>query len=248
MAFVPLIILFCFGAIIASFTTVLTERIYTGQNYWTGRSRCNSCARVLGVIDLIPILSWLSFRGRCRTCRSKIPGLYTIGEAALGTVFAAGGYMFGFTPVLAVFLVFSVVLFFTVIYDLRHLIVPIGSSVALIVLALAFTGMRYGVMLSLPIGLVAAIIALGFFLLYALSRGRAMGLGDTPVAFACALVAGNQAFPGLLYSFWIGALIGIAILVLRRGGPKMGIEVPFVPFLAVGFLLALFTPWNPLIW
>ena len=41
--------------------------------------------------------------------------------------------------------------------------------------------------------------------------------------------------------------MGVLILVLRRGGPRMGIEVPFVPFLAIGYLLAFFTQWNPLL-
>jgi prepilin signal peptidase PulO-like enzyme (type II secretory pathway) len=59
------------------------------------------------------------------------------------------------------------------------------------------------------------------------------------------LLVGSQAFVGLVFSFWVGAVIGIGILVLRRGGPTMGIEVPFVPFLAVGYLLAFFTQWNP---
>jgi prepilin signal peptidase PulO-like enzyme (type II secretory pathway) len=73
-----------------------------------------------------------------------------------------------------------------------------------------------------------------------------MGLGDTPVAFALSLLAGREAIAGVMFSFWIGAVIGILILVFRRGGPKMGIEVPFVPILAAGFLLALFSQWNPL--
>jgi prepilin signal peptidase PulO-like enzyme (type II secretory pathway) len=74
-----------------------------------------------------------------------------------------------------------------------------------------------------------------------------MGLGDAPVALALALLAGpGLALAGLLFSFWIGALVGIAILVSRPKGHRMGIEVPFVPFLAAGYLLAFFTRWNPL--
>jgi prepilin signal peptidase PulO-like enzyme (type II secretory pathway) len=73
-----------------------------------------------------------------------------------------------------------------------------------------------------------------------------MGLGDAPVAFSLALLVGSAyAFAGLIFSFWIGALFGIGLLLARRGGPTMGIEVPFVPFLAAGFLLAYFTQWNP---
>jgi prepilin signal peptidase PulO-like enzyme (type II secretory pathway) len=94
--------------------------------------------------------------------------------------------------------------------------------------------------------MIAGAIALFFFLLHVLSSGRAMGLGDAPVALALSLMAGTQAIAGLLFSFWIGALYGIFVLSTRRGGPRMGIEVPFVPFLALGFLLALFTAWNPL--
>jgi prepilin signal peptidase PulO-like enzyme (type II secretory pathway) len=74
-----------------------------------------------------------------------------------------------------------------------------------------------------------------------------MGLGDAPVALALSLVAGTNAFSGLLFSFWIGAVIGIGILALYPRGHRMGIEVPFVPFLAAGYLLAFFTQWNPLL-
>ena len=95
--------------------------------------------------------------------------------------------------------------------------------------------------------MVAGVISLGFFLLYAFSRGRAMGLGDAPVSFALALLVGaSLAIPGLLFSFWIGAIVGIAILATTPKGHRMGIEVPFVPFLAAGYLLAFFTQWNPL--
>jgi prepilin signal peptidase PulO-like enzyme (type II secretory pathway) len=82
--------------------------------------------------------------------------------------------------------------------------------------------------------------------MYALSRGRWMGLGDAPIAFSLSLLAGSHAIAGLLYSFWIGGAIGVFILVLAKRGHRMGIEVPFVPFLAAGYLLALFTQWNPL--
>jgi prepilin signal peptidase PulO-like enzyme (type II secretory pathway) len=92
----------------------------------------------------------------------------------------------------------------------------------------------------------AGMIGLAFLLLHLLSGGRAMGLGDAPVALSLSLLCAPYAFSGVLFSFWIGAIIGIAILVMRRGGPRMGIEVPFVPFLAAGYLLAYFIQWNPL--
>jgi leader peptidase (prepilin peptidase) / N-methyltransferase len=94
---------------------------------------------------------------------------------------------------------------------------------------------------------VAGSAAIVFLLFYLLSGGRAMGLGDTPVALGLSLLVGPEAvLPGVLFSFWIGALYGIMVLVTTKPGHRMGMEVPFVPFLALGFLLAYFTGWNPL--
>ena len=72
-----------------------------------------------------------------------------------------------------------------------------------------------------------------------------MGLADAPLVFGLALLVGPAALPGFIFSFWIGALLGIIILARRPRGSRMGVEVPFAPFLAAGFLIAYFTQWNP---
>ena len=72
-----------------------------------------------------------------------------------------------------------------------------------------------------------------------------MGLADAPFAFALALLAGEAALTGFVFSFWIGAIIGIIILVNAPRGHRIGIEVPFAPYLAAGFFLAYFTGWDP---
>jgi leader peptidase (prepilin peptidase)/N-methyltransferase len=247
---------FCLlGAVLASFVCVIAERIYTGQSWLQGRSRCNSCRKQLRVFDLVPVFSLLLSRGKCRGCHARIPLLYSFFEAALGAAFGLSYLTLGLTIQLGVFLCALLVLFFIVVYDLRHTLVPWGASGLLILLGGLFAMLETlsgpNLQASEPqmLGatvLAAAAIALFFFLLYALSRGKWMGLGDTPVAFALSLLVGSAAIPGLLFSFWIGAVIGIVVLVMRRGGPTMGIEIPFVPFLALGYLLAFFTQWNPL--
>jgi leader peptidase (prepilin peptidase)/N-methyltransferase len=238
---------FIFGAVLASLLCVISERIYTGQSWLRGRSRCNSFRKQLTVLDLVPIFSLLLSRGRCRGCSARIPLAYSLLEAALGVLFAVSYITLGLSIQLALFLCALVVLFFIVVYDLRHTLVPWESSLSLIALSMLFAWFRAPNVHSLEVTLiVAGCIGLFFFLLYALSSGRWMGLGDTPVAFALSLLVGSAAIPGLLFSFWIGAAIGILILVVRRGGPTMGIEVPFVPFLALGYMLAFFTQWNPL--
>lgn len=241
--------LFALGAVLASFLAVIAERVYTGESWIRGRSRCNSCTEHLRAHELIPVLSWMSTLGRCRTCGSRVPVWYAVGEATLGTVFVFGYLSLGFSVALPVFLLIACVLTFIVLYDLRHTVVPAFASNSLIAL-----GVLYAVLAtpSLPaLGytfLVSGCIGLFFFLAYALSGGRAMGLGDAPVALALSLVVGGSlALPGFLFSFWIGGIVGIAILVSRPKGRRMGIEVPFVPFLAAGYLLAFFTQWNPLL-
>jgi leader peptidase (prepilin peptidase)/N-methyltransferase len=247
MQLILAIFLFFLGAIFASFTGVVSERIYTGQSWFKGRSRCNSCRRTLGAPDLVPVLSWLFYRGRCRTCKARVPVQYALFEAILGLLFVLSYITFGLTLQLALFLLVLVLLTFIVYYDLRHTIVPWGSSLLLMALSIVFILLRVSDLRSLKwIFLTAVLVGLAFFCLYFFSKGRAMGLGDAPVAFSLSVLVGSAAVPGLLFSFWIGAVIGILILVLRRGGPKMGIEVPFVPFLALGYLLAFFTQWNPL--
>lgn len=235
------------GAVAGSFAGVVSERLNTGQSFLVGRSRCNSCARELGPPDLVPVLSWLMSRGRCRTCGARVPGAYAVLELALAALFALSYAKLGLSGALASFLLALFTLAAAVAYDLRHTIVPPGLSGVILFAALAYALLAEPGLAAFGLVLAGAgAIGLGFLLLHALSGGRAMGLGDAPIAFSLSLIVGGNMLSGLLFSFWIGALYGIAVLFMRRGGPRMGIEVPFVPFLALGFLLAYFTGWNPL--
>lgn len=234
------------GAILASFVGVIAERVNTGQSWMRGRSRCNSCAQDLTGKDLVPVLSYLVSRGRCFACRARIPVAYVALELLLALVFGLAYAALGLTPALPVFLLSVLVLAFIVVYDLRHTIVPTSASLTLVSLSFLFALMEAETIVSFGLALfIAGLIGSMFFLLFFFSRGRAMGLGDAPVALALSLLIAPYAFGGLLLSFWIGAVYGIAVLVLRRGGPRMGIEVPFVPFLALGYLIAYFAAWNP---
>lgn len=235
------------GAILGSFIGVVAERINTGQSWTNARSRCNSCSRPLTGRDLVPVLSWLIARGRCFTCGSRIPASYMVMEAVLASLFLFSYLLLGPTLHLAVLLLALSVLMFIVVYDLKHTVVPTIASNLLIALGAAMLLITSQTTEALAFGLVCAgAIGLMFFLLHVLSGGRAMGLGDAPVALALSLLCAPYAVGGLLLSFWIGGVVGVGILVLRQGGPRMGIEVPFVPFLALGYLSAYFFTWNPL--
>lgn len=239
-----MLIFFLLGAVLASFVGVVAERVDTGQSWLAGRSRCDVCATSLSARDLLPVISWIVAGGKCRSCGSRIPIQHVVAEAVLGVLFALAYLHLGLSLSLPVFLFVLTVLAFIVLYDLRHTLVPSGASALILIGSATFLFLQGGDPVFNII--VAVLIGLGFFSMWFFSGGRAMGLGDAPIAFALALLVGTQALPGLLFSFWSGALFGICVLVFRRGGPRMGIEVPFVPFLAFGFLLAYFTGWNPI--
>lgn len=242
------IFVFFLGSVLASFSGVVSERLGTGQSFVTGRSRCNACNRYLTGWDLFPVVSFVFQRGRCRMCSAKITYTYFLSEVVLGTVFVLEYLFFALTPVLPLVYLFTFLLMIVVLYDLRHTIVPFKLSLSLVVLGGVIAFIRTDSLTTFGVVCMeAGLIALFFYLLHVLSRGRWMGLGDTPIALSLSLFITTQAIAGLLFSFWAGALVGIVILVSTPASSRMGIEVPFVPFLAFGYLLALFSQWNPLL-
>ncbi len=224
---------------------VIAERMHTGESWTGGRSRCNSCAELLGPLDLIPLVSWLVSRGRCRSCGSRVPGEYLAAEALLGTLFVLAYLHTGLSAALPALLASLCLLLALVAYDLRHMIIPTALGVPLLISSLVYASLASLSAHTFGETLLGAGLTGGFFFAFhALSRGRAMGLGDAPLGASLALLAGPLAFSGLVYSFWIGGVIGAVILLRRAPGTRMGSEVPFAPFLAGGFLLALFTSWD----
>jgi leader peptidase (prepilin peptidase) / N-methyltransferase len=238
--------LFLLGAIIASFMGVVAERLYTGQSIVVGRSRCDACGKPLSASALIPLVSYIASGGRSRCCGVRLSYRAPMAEILLGLLFAASYFTFGLVPVLPFFLVSLSLLLGLVLYDLAHQILPPPLMVSFIAAA-ALTGfLRASSWATFSSSLAAALLIGGSLaLVHVLSRGRAMGFADAPLAFGLALLVGPPAFSGFVFSFWVGAVVGIILLLERPSGSRMGVEVPFAPFLAAGFLLAHFTQWNP---
>lgn len=241
------IIFFALGAIVASFLGVVTERLYTGDSWYSGRSHCDSCNISLTAYDLVPIISWGASLGHCRHCGSRVSIYSTIWEAILGTLFLLGYIQLGITWALVLLLIAFSFLVALVLYDMRHMVIPSVFSLPLALVSVAFAALVAPSVISFGFTfVVASIIGLSLAVLHFVSRGRAMGLADAPLAFSLALIAGPLAFSGFVYSFWIGAIVGILILIRAPKGHLMGIEVPFAPFLSAGFLLAFFSGWHVL--
>jgi leader peptidase (prepilin peptidase) / N-methyltransferase len=247
MEIIP-VALFTLGAIIASFIGVVSARLHTGQSFLSGRSKCDACNTPLHATTLVPIISYLALRARATCCGARISSRAPLTEALLGGLFVGAYFKLGLTLSLVAVLPALVLLLVLVLYDLAHQILPL-KPLALFLIASALAGFLQaptfefwytGVLTALLLGLSLALV-------HVVSRGRAIGLADAPFALALALLTAPSAFSGFIFSFWIGAVIGIGILLSRPAGSRMGIEVPFAPFLAAGFLLAYLTEWNPIL-
>lgn len=242
------VMFFAFGAIVASFVGVLVARLHTGQSFVVGRSRCDACGALLTPLALVPIVSYVAHGGRAHCCGARLSLISPASELLLGALFALSYSQLGFTTALPFMLLALALLMALVLYDLWHQILP-TPLLATFVLSSALTGFFLApspdeFYMSI---FVALLIGGSLALIHFLSRGRAMGFADAPFAFGLSLMVGPTAFSGFIFSFWIGAVIGIVILLKRPRGSRIGVEVPFAPFLVAGFLLAYFTQWNPFI-
>ena len=240
-----------FGAILGSFLNALSFRFNTGRNIFkamNGRSRCMHCNHALGVLDLVPVLSFVFLGGKCRYCRSKISWQYPVVElvAALlsGLLYLAHpeplAYMFS--------LIFWMILLFTVVYDIKHTIIPWSCSISLAVLALVylFSGCVFteSCQLSAFSFLAGPLLALPLFLTSLVSRGAWMGWGDSALELSLGWILGLSAgFTAFMLAFWSGAIIGLLLLVASRAGffrYTIRSEIPFAPFLVLGAALSYF--------
>ena len=242
------IALFIFGAIIASFVGVIVARLNTSQGFIAGRSRCDACNAPLASRELVPIVSYVISCGHARCCNARLSLCAPLAEFTLGGLFVLSYLKIGFTVALCGMLFSLSILLALVLYDLAHQILPLALLAPFVAVSAATSFLlAQSLAIFYNFLFIAFLIALFLALIHFLSHGRAMGLADTPFAFGLALLVGSSALAGFVFSFWIGAVIGIALLARRPQGFRMGIEVPFAPFLAAGFLLAYFTQWNPFI-
>lgn len=236
-----------FGAIIGSFLNVLILRHGTGRNV-RGRSSCAACGKTLTFVDLVPIVSWVMLRGKCRQCGSAISVQYPIVEMATAILFGLIGGMALPLPVTILACAIATVLLAIAVYDIRHTIIPDVWVVVYTLLAIcaAFVNGE-GPLTMLASAFVCAIPLFGMWFF---SGGRAMGLGDVKLALGMGVLLGP--WVGLFtvgFAFIIGSAFFLPLLAvshtrysLARGiRVTMKSEVPFGPFLVASFFIVWIT-------
>ena len=242
--------LLVFGLVSGSFLGMLTYRLPRSLNLG-GRSYCDHCKRKLSWRENLPLISYLVFK-KCR-CGKKIPSRYALIEAVTAGFFVLTGYAYsanlggglletfysrlGFMA-LPYLLVIVMVLITLAVVDIERQILPDS-----LIYILGFIFAVYFILFShnlLFLHLLWGYLSFLFFLtIYLVTKRRGMGFGDVKLSFVLGSFLGFPQFVIWLFgAFTLGAVAGLILLAVRRA--KLGLPIPFGPFLLVSFWLTVF--------
>jgi len=257
-----IILLIGFGLILGSFANAVIWRLHEQQSakkplskkarqdlsIMRGRSMCIHCHHQLGALDLIPVVSYVILRGKCRYCAKPIddtpvaellmPALFVVSYIWWPYDLSVVGFTLGWT--LFVGWVLCLVMFVILaLYDFRWYVLPdrvvfplIGLSMATVVLRASVFGGGWAVVVASLWGVV--LTAGLFYLIYTISKGAWIGFGDVKLAIALGLLVGGPL--NALILLFVSSLAGslAATPMIMQGKKISGTRIPFGPFLLFG--------------
>jgi leader peptidase (prepilin peptidase) / N-methyltransferase len=224
------------GVSFGSFINVLADRLPASQSITQPPSHCGACGRRLTALDLIPVISYLALRGRCRTCGASIgPRVFWV-ELLTGALLACAAAQIapadGAGWLRLILISLYLIVFITVtVTDLEHqliLDVVIYPASAVAMIGVAITDMP-----ALPSHLLGGAIGAGLIAVIIWLAPGGMGWGDAKLAGFIGLVVGLNGLPFALFvAFVTGGIVGGVLLATRRR--RRGQTISLGPFLALG--------------
>ena len=261
----------CLGSFINAFTWRLHEqeeeqskakpnlKYLSKLSIAKGHSICPNCKRQLSVKDLIPIVSWVVLRGKCRYCHKPISWQYPVVELITAVLFI-GSYVLWPEPIrgiqIAIFVLWLIILvglIALVVYDLRWLLLPnkiiyslytIAFVQAIIIIANSNNHLS-----SLADIILAVIVGGGlFYALFQISNGKWIGGGDVKLGGLLGLIAATpgRSFLLIFLATLLGSLVSVPLLL--SGRLKKNSIIPFGPFLIIGAIIVQFYGQSIISW
>jgi len=217
------------------------EKQETPLNLATPNSHCPICKSPIKPWQNIPVLSYLLLRGKCSNCAAPIAPRYPVLELVTGLMTLALAWFFDLSPALlgAALLTWSLIALTMI--DIDHQLLPDDITLPLLWLGLLFNlTATYTTLSDAIIGAMAGYLILwSIYWVFKLLTGKeGMGYGDFKLLAALGAWLGWQALPLIiLLSSLVGAVCGIALMIIKRRGKE--IPIPFGPYLAMAGWIAL---------
>lgn len=236
------LLIFILFTFIGSFLNVCIYRIPREESIVFPGSHCPECGTTIKPYDLIPVISWIILRGKCRSCGTAISFRYPAVELLTGAMVALVYMQLGLTIHFILVSFLTLLLIVLTFIDLDHQIIPDGVNLIIAVGGLIYFafGRFSGNGLTIGQAALGVLIGGGFFLVIAIVSNGGMGGGDIKLMAALGFWFGWQGILLVMFlSFIIGGIVSVGLLIARKAGRKQ--MVPFGPFIAVSaYLTAVF--------
>lgn len=232
-------IIFIVGAIIGSFLNVCIYRIPREESIVYPPSNCTTCKNVIKGYDLVPIISYLFLKGKCRYCGEKVSIRYPIIEFTTGILFVITFIKFGISLDFAKYIVLISVLLVVGMIDLDTTDVYFSTTLTGIISSVIFLGIYFYIGMPISSYIYGGAIGGGLLSLIILITKGGMGWGDAEICLMCGLFLGLKLTIVMLFlSFVIGSVIGL--LLILSGKKSKRDYIPFGPFIAMAAIVTIF--------
>ena len=222
------------GAVIGSFVNVVSVREAKGEDFVHGRSYCPHCQHSLHALDLLPILSYLFLRGKCRYCKQSISIRYFLVEIVFAVLFILVALLRQPTDIVEYY--FCTMCLLIALMDIDSYEVDLRILLGLIMVGFCI---RLDAVEDAILSMVAALIL--YIMVYGVGKWiwqeEVFGMGD--VYFLAALgpyFSPSQILFIGLFSFVIGGGVVICWMILSKRNPLYA-KIPFAPFISISALL-----------
>ncbi len=231
------LLIFIYGTIFGSFFNVVGLRVPLNQSIVKPRSHCPKCNHTLTTIDLIPVISYLLLRGKCRRCKAPISPFYPINELITGILFMLAPILLGWSYDLII--AWTVISLMVIIFvsDIHYMIIP--DKVLLFFSAILLIERCFLPLVPWWDSITGAAIGFILLLFIAVVSKGGMGGGDIKLFAVIGFAVGTKlVLISFLLSTFLGACFGIIGMLI--GKVKKGKPMPFGPYIAVGTVIAYF--------
>jgi len=230
-------VIFIYGAVLGSFYNVVGLRVPKSNFFKSKRSFCLHCHHQLTILELIPLVSFVLQRGKCKNCKTNLSFLYPIIECITGLLFAVSHLTFGNTLEFLYTLLFISFLIVLSISDMHYMIIPnqyfFIFGIPLVIFQIV------GLKISILTSFLGLFVVLGILcIVYMLNKGK-MGMGDVKLFLLIGFLIGPELVPLVLLLSSLSASVYFIYLLIWDES-NLNRKIPFGPFISLGTIIVLF--------